>query len=362
MWTVDLRLVWLALALLLTLAFMLGRWSARESARRAFLQMDRASLGFLRVRPDGRYTAASPLARQWLGLPAASGLLPDAEWRPFLEEDVRAAQARGVGRSRFLVLAGGQALRWWVVPMEDAFWVLVADAGESHRGLEKLRRLLTGLAHELRTPLATMLTHLEVLKLPAIAPEIRSQSMRILEEETRRMLRMVHSVLELGRLIIGEPLIVHPLSIVAVAEAAIAEKLPEALARQQSLSLEVGEEVPLVQGDADRLKQVFLNLLDNAIRYSRPGDRILVSLRSVPGGVRCEVSDTGPGIPAEHLPYVTEPFYRGEAPGGPGAGLGLAIVAEILRQHGSSLEIESRVEGETGTRIRFTLPAWRGSE
>ncbi len=362
MWTVDLRLVWLALALLLTLAFMLGQWSARESARRAFLQMDRASLGFLRVRPDGRYDEASPLARQWLGLPEASGFLPDAEWRPFLEEDVRAAQASGAGRSRFLALAGGQSLRWWIVPVGDALWVLVADAGEGYRSMQMLRRLLAGLAHELRTPLATMLTHLEVLKLPALAPEIRSQSMRILEEETRRMLRMVHGVLELGRLTSGEPLIVHPLSIVAVAEAAIAEKLPEAQARQQSLSLEAEEGLPLVQGDADRLKQVFLNLLDNAIRYSRPGDRILVSLRSVPEGVRCEVSDTGPGIPAEHLPYVTEPFYRGEAPEATGAGLGLAIVAEILRQHGSSLEIESRVEGETGTWIRFTLPAWRGSE
>ncbi|MGQ9715549.1 MAG: sensor histidine kinase, partial [Anaerolineae bacterium] len=86
-------------------------------------------------------------------------------------------------------------------------------------------------------------------------------------------------------------------------------------------------------GDADRLKQVFLNLLDNACRYSRSGDRITVALCRVPEGIACEVADTGPGIPSAHLPYVTEPFYRGDVEEISGSGLGLAIVAEILRQH-----------------------------
>lgn len=361
MGTVELRLALLGLAIYTFLILSLGRWSARREARRIRPAMERAPLGFLRLFPDGRYAEANPAARQLLGLPEASGRLPDAGWRPLLEEDVRAAWADGIGRTRLVALGEGEAMRWWMIPGKEEMWLFVTDAGESHRGLQALRRLLSGLAHELRTPLATMLTHLEVIKLPSIAPEIRTQSLQILEEETRRMLRMAHNVLDLGRLA-SEPLALRPLDLTSVVQAAIAEKLPEAQARGQALSVEIEAGLPMVLGDADRLKQVFLNLLDNAIRYSRAGDRITVTLRRAPGGIRCVVADTGPGIPEAHLPHVVEPFYRGDAGESGGSGLGLTIVAEILRQHQARLEIESRTEGETGTWVRFTLPAWEGSE
>lgn len=107
-------------------------------------------------------------------------------------------------------------------------------------------------------------------------------------------------------------------------------------------------------GDLDL---VFLNLLDNAVTYSRPGDRVMVSLQHIQKGVECTVCDTGPGIPAQHLPHVTRRFYRAAPQAAAGSGLGLAIVEEILRHHESRLEIESQAEGEeTGTRVRFVLP------
>ncbi len=115
-------------------------------------------------------------------------------------------------------------------------------------------------------------------------------------------------------------------------------------------------------GAADRLHQVFLNLLENALLYCRPGDRVTISLRRTPKGVECVVCDTGPGIPAEHLPHITRPFYRAAPQAVPGSGLGLAIVEEVLRRHGSRLEIESRTEGpERGTQVRFVLPAETGA-
>ncbi|WP_448595056.1 sensor histidine kinase [Thermoflexus hugenholtzii] len=359
MWAIELRWVVVLLVLYTAAIFLIGRWHARRFGFR--FPVDPAPLGFLRLSPDLRYAEANPAAQQILGLNAPRGRLPEAGWRAWLEEDLQAARTTGVGRSRLVPLTGERALRWWVVPEPSGAVLFVIEDRAAYSGFQAMRRLLAGLAHELRTPLATLLTHLQVLQLPAVAPEIRSQSLRILEEETRRMIRMVHAVLDLGQLSSGEPLALRPLSIAAVAEVAVAEKLPEAQARQQSLSLEIEEELPAVWGDADRLKQVFLNLLDNAIRYSRPGDRIAVILRPVPEGVQCEVIDTGPGIPSEHLPYITEPFYRGEAPEATGAGLGLAIVAEILRHHHAHLEIESRTEGETGTCVRFVLPAAKGS-
>lgn len=357
MWTLDLRWAVVGLAMAALLLFGLGRWSARGRARRDRLPMDRAPLGFLRLDAAGGYADANPLACQHLGLDRPAGRLPEAEWRPWLMEDLEAARAEGIGRTRWITLRGGRALRWWVAPTERGALLFVADAEESYRWIYAMRRLLWGLAHELRTPLATILTHLEVLKLPATTPEVRAQSMQILEEETRRMLRMVHNVLDLGRLA-SEPPVLGPVDLPTVVRAAVAEKMPEAEARGQTLSVEIEEGLPKVHGDADRLRQVFLNLLDNAIRYSRPGDRITVTLRRAPGGIQCAVADTGPGIPEVHLPYITEPFYRGEAPDSGGSGLGLTIVAEILRLHGARLEIESRTAGETGTCVRFTLPAW----
>jgi len=220
--------------------------------------------------------------------------------------------------------------------------------------------LLIYLSHDLRRPLATLLTHLEVLRLPHIPDETRQQSIHLMQVEARRMARLVHDMLELGRLETSAELERRPVDLLAVVEAALAQVRPQAEAQQMTLSLQADMPLPLVVGDADRLKQVFLNLLDNAVKYSRPGDRVIVSLQPTPAGdgVACAVCDTGPGIPAEHLPHVTRRFYRAVPDEIEGSGLGLAVVAEILRRHQSRLDIESRSEGaETGTCARFVLPA-----
>jgi two-component system phosphate regulon sensor histidine kinase PhoR len=112
-----------------------------------------------------------------------------------------------------------------------------------------------------------------------------------------------------------------------------------------------------VLGDADQLLRVWLNLLDNAVKYCRPDDQVTVSLRREGAGVRGAVSDDGPGIAREHLPHLTQRFYRAAPLEQAGSGLGLALVEEILRQHGSTLQIESQIEGDaTGTRLHFLLP------
>ena len=126
--------------------------------------------------------------------------------------------------------------------------------------------------------------------------------------------------------------------------------------------------LPPVVGNAEELKQVFTNLLNNSIAHGRRGDRVLISLKQDEAGVLCTVRDSGPGIDAKHLPHLTEPFYRVLSSSGQNAidgqstGLGLAIVAEILQQHQSRLRIESTSENEatpetpSGTTMRFVLP------
>ncbi len=225
------------------------------------------------------------------------------------------------------------------------------------------RFLLSDLSHELRTPLATLLTHLEVLRLPQVSEETRQQSVHLMQKEAARMTRLVHNLLELGSLDSGVAIEQRPVNLRAVLDQVMAQIAPQAEERRVALSQEADPAIPLVIGDADRLRQVFLNLLDNAIKYSRPGDRVTVALNQNASrdGIVCAICDTGPGISAEHLSKITQRFYRVASEEVGGSGLGLALVEEIVRRHRSQLEIESRSEGEdTGTCVRFVLPTLPG--
>ena len=114
------------------------------------------------------------------------------------------------------------------------------------------------------------------------------------------------------------------------------------------------EKLPPVLGDRARLRQVFVNLIDNALKYSRKNGSVRVDVATVPNGVQVVVSDNGIGISAKDLPNVKQKFYRANNKK-PGSGIGLAVAEEIVTSHGGTLEIES-AEGQ-GTVVTVTLPA-----
>jgi signal transduction histidine kinase len=306
---------------------------------------------------------ANASVRQMLDLPETAGALPATEWAALLAADGLAARTAGEegGRYRSLAMpgpAGNLAVRWWVVPQGNSDVVFVLDTTDQGRAEEAARNLLDDVSHELRTPLATILTHLEVLGLPNLPGETTSQSLRLLKAEARRMARMVQLMLELGRLEAGAELERRPVDLVALAEETLAQMRPQAAERGVALSLSAEGNLAPALGDADRLRQAFLNLLDNAVKYCRPGDRVLVSLRRDGEIVVCAVEDNGPGIPATQLPHVTRRFHRAAPQATEGSGLGLALVAEIARRHGGELRIESTTQGDqTGTKVTFTLPS-----
>ncbi len=335
-------------------------WDALPGAEEMRPVLESAPFGWLVL--EGHHTCryVNPYARRLLGLASPPCELPETVWVHLLDEDRVAARLEaGIeGRYRSSVsLSPDQAVRWWVDPCGDLDLVFLLDVTAQQRAEQAARFLLSDLSHELRTPLATILTHLQVLFLPDISIEIGQQSLRLLKEEAQRMARLVNDMLELGRLETSAEIERRPVDLLTVVEQAIAQIAPQAEEREIVVSLEADAPLPLVVGNADRLKQVFLNLIDNAVTYSRPGDRVVVSLRREREGIACAVSDTGPGIPAEHLPHVTRRFYRAVPQGEGGSGLGLALVKEILRRHQSRLEIESQTEGEeTGTCVHFVLP------
>jgi len=378
MLVLDLR--WLIfgflLALIVTVA--VAVWLDRRLQRGTFLGMgemlpvlERAPFGWLVLDEELTCRYANPYARRLLGLTSPAGPLPDEEWVYLLDDD-RATARRGdtPGRYRNVLLPSKRIVRWWVIPGVDLSTgsgqrltaVFLLDVTTQQRAERAARSLISDLSHELRTPIATILTHLEVLSLPNISEEIGQQSLRLLKEESRRMARLVNDMLEFGRLETSAEIESRPVDLLALVEEAIDQIVSQAEEREIALSLEADTPLPLVVGDADQLRRVFLNLLDNAVKFSRPGDRAIVSLRQGEQGIECAVCDSGPGIPPEHLPHVTRRFYRVEPEKTEGSGLGLALVEEILRRHQSHLEIESRTEGEeTGTCVRFVLPVLAGS-
>lgn len=364
----DLRWLLFGLLLIVVAAVFLAVWLERRQHRNAAVLapegvaaiLERAPCGWLVL--DGPRTCryANPYARRALGLASPAGALPETPWVALLEEDRSAARQGMIAPTSYhnVSLPSGSAICWWVIPWRDLDVVFLLDITAQQRAEQAAAYLLSGLSHELRTPIATILTHLEILPLPDISAEIKQQSLRLLKAETQRIARLVNQMLELGRLETSAEIERRLLDPVALVEQAIAQVTPQAEERGIAISLQAGPLLPLIVGDADRLVQVFLNLLDNAIKYSRPGDRATVSLQKSEGGVECTVRDTGPGIPTKHLPHITRRFYRAAPQAVEGSGLGLALVEEILRRHGSRLEIESRTEGEeTGTCVRFVLPA-----
>jgi two-component system phosphate regulon sensor histidine kinase PhoR len=341
------------------------------SAKALEAGLDQAPFGVLLL--EGRQTCrfANAQACRLLGLTARPERLPAAPWSALLEADRDAARhdEAALGRYRTLHLAdsfgNGSAqaeerrpvVRWWVMPVAEQDLVFLLDVTHQQRAEDAMRSLVNDLAHELRTPLATVLTHLEVLSLAHVSDEIRRQSMQLLKSEAGRMVRLLHQMLELGRVETAVEMERRPLDLLALVEATLLQIAPEAQARGIALSLEANAPLPLLEGDEDRLRQVFLNLLDNAVKYCRPGDAVAISLRREQPGIRCTIQDTGPGIPAERLAYVTRRFFRAAPSEVTGSGLGLTLVTEILRRHQSELEIESRADGEqTGTCVRFLLP------
>jgi len=365
----DLRWVLFCCLLVVIVAALLAVWldRRRRAKREAALPVPegvygalaRAPLGWLVLDGPRACRYANPYACRLLELVSPDGPLPDAAWVPLLEQDREAARREvgALGRYRSVSLSADRVVRWWVTLWNDLDVVVLLDATAQHRAEQAASYLFSSLSHELRTPIGTILTHLEILHLPDVSDEIRQQSLHLLQVETKRMARLVNQMLELGRLETSAESERRPVDLLALAEQAIAQSAPQAEKREIALSLQADTPLPLVVGQEDHLLQVFLNLLDNGIKYSRPGDRVTVLLERAEEGVACVVRDTGPGIPAEHLPHVTRRFYRAAPQKIEGSGLGLALVEEILRRHQSHLEIESDTEGEeTGTWVRFVLP------
>jgi two-component system phosphate regulon sensor histidine kinase PhoR len=362
---------------------------ARRLAERAAEvgQLQRADHAIVEALPDPllvlardrRPLRSNAAARTLFASPdGVGGDIPALLRHPVLAGAVDAALAEGRPQAVDLTLplpvARDLAAR--VVPMDPPLadggrLVLLLSDRTRERAVERMRAdFVANASHELRTPLASLMGFIETLRGPAENdPAARARFLGIMAEQSERMRRLIDDLLGLSRIELTEhqpPVGEAALATILAAEAAALE--PLAQARRVTLRLDLDPAAVAAPADAEQIAQIARNLMENAIRYGHEGGVVTVRAAwAEPGedrrlpmrpGVLVGVQDDGPGVAREHIPRLTERFYRvdrGRARGAGGTGLGLAIVKHIVNRHRGVLLIDSR-EGE-GSLFRVWLPA-----
>jgi two-component system, OmpR family, phosphate regulon sensor histidine kinase PhoR len=300
-----------------------------------------------------------------------------AEGKPLLEAirnadlhallaEIRGGAAPAITRREFGV--GGPAPRTVqanAVPVDlgggEIGVVMVFHDVSELRRLETVRtEFVANVSHELRTPLTAIHGYLETLLGGALdEPEHARPFLEIVFRHTERLGRLLEDLRDLSDIELGRVhLQLGPVAVDDVIESVLAIMRPRADARGVTLVAALPSGVPDVSADPDRLEQILINLVDNAVKYTDAGGRVSVAGRPLDGMVELAVADTGVGIPPADLPRITERFYRVDRARSRelgGTGLGLAIVKHLVIAHGGRLAIES--EPGRGTTVRFTLPS-----
>ena len=225
------------------------------------------------------------------------------------------------------------------------------------RQVETTRReFVSNVSHELRSPLASVRAMVETLEGGALRdPDVALDFLSRIESDIQRMTTLVDELLELSRLESGQvPVHLAPLSVSEVAGEIVARFEGPAAAAGVKMGIDLPPDLPYVMAEAGKLDQILTNLLENALRFTPEGGMVNVSASTGRRWVKLTVSDTGVGIPGEHLPHVFERFYkvdRSRRDGG--AGLGLAIAKHLVQAHGGDISVTS-AEGQ-GSSFSLTL-------
>jgi two-component system sensor histidine kinase BaeS len=242
---------------------------------------------------------------------------------------------------------------------------LERDVGELRRQEALRRELVANVSHDLATPLTAIQGFSEALTDGVIQDEQqREETLRVIAKEVFRLRRLVDSLNHLTRMESpGRQLALAPLQLSALVDETLTVLQPEFEEKGVQARNCLSQETPLVLADSDKITQVFLNLMDNALRYTPRGGSITISARPEGEQMRVTVRDTGTGIAAEEAQRIFDRFYRADASRNTAtgnSGLGLSIVKAIVEAHGGAVGVESAL-GQ-GTAIWFTLAQARSTD
>jgi len=282
-----------------------------------------------------------------------------------LSESRAAADGEVVSREIKLPEPSERVLQVHAVPLrftgdEPGVVIILHDITELRR-LEQVRtEFVANVSHELRTPLTAIQGYLETLLDGALEePQHARKFLEIVFRHTERLGRLTDDLTDLSNIELGRiSLRIEPADLTEVTESALAIIQPRAGSGRVTVEASFPVDMPEVLADRDRLAQILINLVDNAVKYTPAGGHVWVEAQRLPSGmVEVAVRDTGVGVPKADLPRLTERFYRVDKARSRelgGTGLGLAIVKHLVLAHGGELGIESELW--KGTTVRFTLP------
>jgi len=248
---------------------------------------------------------------------------------------------------------------------EDLIQVLSAQAAVAIENARLFQQsdLVTEFVHELRTPLATIGTATYLLLRPEISLEQRESIIQSIHSETMRLSSLTASFLDLARLESGRVQFhLTPFDLQTMLTECMQVMQSKADETRIRMSLEMPADFPEVVADRDKMKQVMLNLISNAIKYNSSNGLVEITAESNPKQWTLSIRDTGVGIPTKALPHLFQKFYRVQASEGkvPGTGLGLSICKQIVSGHGGSIEVKSRLG--KGTVFTIHIPRQKTTE
>jgi len=317
--------------------------------------------GVLIADPDGRIQFANPAALRLFDTPAAIGHTAAEVLRQYqLVEAWQRARASGEQQSEAVEIPSRRLfLQLFILPdPHTAGSLLLVQDLTRVRRLEMVRRdFISNVSHELRTPLASLKALTETLRDGALEdPKVANRFLGRIETEVDALTQMAEELLELARIESGQvPLEFSQVNPAKLLEASAERMQAQAERAGLELRLEVPASLPEVRVDERRLEQVLVNLVHNAVKFTRPGGVVVLSAAMEGDFVRFAVRDTGSGIPEDDLSRIFERFYKADrARSGSGTGLGLSIARHFVEMHAGKIWAES-LEGR-GSTFFFTIP------
>jgi two-component system phosphate regulon sensor histidine kinase PhoR len=219
------------------------------------------------------------------------------------------------------------------------------------------RELIGNISHDLRTPIAGIKAMVETLKDSALNDkEAAANFLTRIDDEVDRLTQMVTELTELSHIETGRAELRRvPTNINLLVEEVVAQMNPLAANRPVTIFTDLKINCPIIKIDRDRIRQTLINIVHNAIKFNKPGGKIIISTVYDTESITVSVSDSGTGISQEDLPHIFERFYKADkARSRGGSGLGLAIAKHTIQAHGGSISVKSE-EGK-GSIFSFNLP------
>nr|WP_216662966.1 phosphate regulon sensor histidine kinase PhoR [Dickeya dadantii] len=266
-------------------------------------------------------------------------------------------QLQDFSRPLTLTLKNAHHVEFRVMPYSEGQLLMVArDVTQMHQLEGARRNFFANVSHELRTPLTVLQGYLEMMNDESLDGALQSKALHTMQEQTRRMDGLVRQLLTLSRIEAAAAIDLNEKVDIPLMLRVLKREADTLSQGRHEIVFRVNEQLQ-VFGNEEQLRSAVSNLVYNAVNHTPQGTRIEVCWQQTPQGAQFQVSDNGPGIAAEHLPRLTERFYRVDKARSRqtgGSGLGLAIVKHALSHHDSRLEILS--EEGAGSRFMFTLP------